>query len=434
MKKFYFLLSILILLSGCQAESEGNQGDRTLKVLAFNERVFNQLYGNFFLATHSNYSLEVISIFENLTPGTNMTTTIEELIAKGDIDLISIPMESYSVLQKTDKLLSLDEMIKKDKFDLTNYSPAIIDFLKDEQGKIHGLTPTFVGDALYYNKSLFDNYRIQYPKDFITWGEVFELAHRFPVSKDDQTPQFGFYHKEAANPFMMALTIGEGSGLSFYGHEKFTLNTPSWDKIFNEVTSCFKAQNCFDPNQAEQTESQTLESAQKESNPFLSGNIAMAGADSNLYRILEEKKDNDFEWGIATLPVSADNPNMANGIAINEIFSIPSNNKDTEGAWEFIKYVSGNDYARLLPQINNIDLPARVNEDQEEQIKAFYRIERVNNTLVNDLRELPPEMLPKIDEISQKYMSEILSDQSTVTESLQRMEEELQLTLKSVSE
>ncbi|WHX49614.1 ABC transporter substrate-binding protein [Paenibacillus woosongensis] len=432
MKKLCLLLSLVITLSGCQAPEQIEE-TRNLKVLAFNEKIFNQLYGNFFIATHPNYSLEVISIFENLTPGTNMTDTIEELIAKENIDLLSLPMESYSVLQESEKLLSLDEMITKDHFDLTNYSPAIIDFLKDGQGKIHGLTPTFVGDALYYNKDIFDNYLIPYPKDFMTWDEVFELAHKFPNSKDDQLPQFGFYHKKAANLFMMALTIGEGNGLSIYGNEKFTLNTPAWTKVFNEVTTCFKSHVCFDPNQVEKIESLKLEELQKESNPFLLGNIAMAVADSALYRILDEK-DAEFEWGITTLPISAEQPDTGNGIAMNEIFSIPSSSKENAGAWEFIKYVSGNDYARLLPQINTIDLPARINEDQEESIKAFYKLERVNNTLINELRELPPEVISKIDEISPRYMSEILSEQRTVQESLQLMEEELQLALKSVSE
>lgn len=427
------LLILLTLLTGCQAQPEKTQEPKTLRVLAFNKKGFNQLYGNFFLATHPNYSLEVISIFENFTPGTNMTDTIEELIAKENIDVLSIPMESYSVLQEGGKLLSLDEMITKDRFDLASYSPAVIDFLRDEQGKIHGLTPTFVGDALFYNKDLFDHYRISYPRDFITWDEVFELTHKFPNYKDDQTPQFGFYHKKTANPFMMALTIGEGSGLTVYGNERFTLNSPSWEKVFDEVTSCFKSRVCFDPNQTEPTQSLKLEDLQKESYPFLSGHIAMAVADSSLYRILDEK-DSVFEWGITTLPVSAEHPDMGNGIAMNDIFTIPLNNQETEGAWEFIQYVSGNDYARLLPQINTVDLPARVSENQEESIKAFYKLERVSNTLTNELRELPLEVISKIDEISPRYMAEILSDQRTVQESLQLMEEELQLALKSVSE
>ncbi|AZK45116.1 ABC transporter substrate-binding protein [Paenibacillus lentus] len=430
MKKLCLLLSLLILLPGCQVQVEEHE-HRTLKVLAFNERTFNQLYGNFFLATHSNYSIEVVSIFEHLTPGTNMTDTIEELIAMENIDLITIPMESYSVLQETGKLLSLDEMIIKDRFDLTNYSPAVLDFLQDEQGKIHGLTPTFVGEALFYNKELFDEYRISYPRDLITWEEVFALAHKFSDFKDGQTPQFGFYHKKAANPFMMALTIGEGSGLSVYGNGKFTLNSSSWEKIFDEVTSCFKSGTCFDPNQVEQTESLNIEDVTKKSYPFLSGNIAMAVADSSLYRILDEE-NNELEWGITTLPIRAEQPNMGNGITMNDIFSIPSNNDDTKGAWEFIKYVSGNDYARLLPQINTMDLPVRVAENQEESIKAFYKLEKVNHTLVNEFRELPSEIYPKIDEISARYLAEMLSEQRTVQESLQLMEEELQVTLESM--
>lgn len=437
MKKLCFLLLsplvLLTLLTGCQVQLEKTQEPKTLRVLAFNQKGFNQLYGNFFLATHPNYSLEVISIYENLTPGKNMTDTIEELIAKESIDVLSIPMDSYSVLQKKGKLLSLDEMITKDRFDLASYSPAVIDFLRDEQGKIHGLAATFTGDTLFYNKDIFDQYRISYPRDFMTWDEVFELAHKFPNLADDQTPQFGFYHKKTANPFMMALTIGESSGLSVYGNGKFTLNSPSWEKVFEEVTSCFKSRVCYDPNQAESTQSLKLEDLQKESYPFLSGHIAMAVADSSLYRILDEK-DREFGWGVTTLPVSAEHPDMGNGMEMNDIFTIPSSNQETEGAWEFIKYVSGNDYARLLPQINTVDLPARVSENQEESIQAFYKLERASNTLINELRELPPEVLAKIDEISPRYMAEIMSDQRTVQESLQLMEEELQLALKSVSE
>ncbi|MUG46338.1 ABC transporter substrate-binding protein [Paenibacillus woosongensis] len=433
MKKLcLLLLCLLILLTGCQAQPEKKQEPKTLRILAFSEKGFNQLYGNFFLATHPNYYLEVISIYENLTPGMHMTDTIEQLIAQENIDVLSIPMDSYSVLQKKGKLLSLDEMITKDRFDLANYSPAILDFLRDEQGQIHGLTATFVGDALFYNKDLFDHYRLSYPRDFMTWDEVFELAHKFPNFTDDQTPQYGFHHKKTANPFMMALTIGEGSGLSVYGNGKFTLNSPSWEKVFEEVTSCFKSRVCFDPHQTKSTQSLKLEDLQKESYPFLSGHIAMAVADSSLYRILDEK-DREFAWGITTLPVSAEHPDLGNGIEMNDIFTIPSNNQENEGAWEFMKYVSGNDYARLLPQINTVDLPARVSENQEESIQAFYKLERASNTLINELRELPSEVLAKIDEISPRYMSEILSEQRTVQESLQLIEEELQLSLNSVS-
>lgn len=77
------------------------------------------------------------------------------------------------------------------------------------------------------------------------------------------------------------------------------------------------------------------------------------------------------------------------------------------------------------------DLPARPNLDaMDEPLKTFYKLEQVNVTLTNQLRKFPASFLLKIDEISQKHMEKIMSDQSAVRESLQSMEEELEQALR----
>ncbi|SUD26794.1 Uncharacterised protein [Paenibacillus macerans] len=56
LRKIFTLFMLCILFTGCTAKEEQEQADVTLKVLAWNETVFNRQYGNFFLATHPNYT------------------------------------------------------------------------------------------------------------------------------------------------------------------------------------------------------------------------------------------------------------------------------------------------------------------------------------------------------------------------------------------
>lgn len=439
MKKRYLILTLFVFLMGCQLQQVKEQENVTLKVLTFNEQTFRQTYGNFFIATHPNYTLEVISILESLKANTDITKTIEELIIKESPDVIAVTMESYSVLSDKGKLSSLEDHIKKDKFDLTTYSPAVIDYLRDEQDQLRGLASTFVGKALYYNKQLFDQNGMTYPNDNITWNEVFEIAQQFPNARDQENKQVGLYYKNQYTPFMMALTIGEGSGLSLYNKDKltFTLSSPSWEKVFDNVTNCFKNQACYDESQIVKNGSKEISEMERGNYPFLAGNIAMAIDESTLYQTLVKYKDtkDHFDWGIASFPVSSENPDMGNGIYLNDIFAIPANSQKVGRAWEFIKYVSGNNYAKILPQINTYELPARMNpEMQDKELAAFYNVKRINNKLINQFRELPLPLISKLDEISPQYMSDIIAEKLSVQESLKLMEDELHATLNQITD
>ncbi|AJY74337.1 hypothetical protein VN24_06810 [Paenibacillus beijingensis] len=401
-------------------------------MLTWNEQTFNQKYGNLFLATHPNYDLNVISVMEHLKPGEDINQVVESLVTKENPDLLSLQMDLFAVLKEQGRLASFTDWIKKDKFDLTGYTPGVLDQMKDEQGHLYGLAPTFVGSALYYNKKLFETNNIPFPTDLMTWDDVFAVAQRFPNKAGSDTPQIGFYHPNSSNPFLMALRIGDSSGLSLYNAQKFTLSTKAWEGVFQNVTECFKAQACFDGSHADTSQTTSIEVMQKRNHPFLGGNIAMAIDDSSLYRTLLTNKQRypDLDWGIVSFPISNEHPDMGNNIALNEVLSIPLHAKEPEGAWEFINYVCGADYARMLPRVNPDELPARQSAgNEDDMLGSFYKLERVNNQMTNKLRELPRPVIAKMDEVSQTYIPDILADKTTVSEALQMMEQELQLAL-----
>lgn len=433
--KCYIIISVLIfiLLSGCTSKIKEPE-NRSLKVLTFNASGFNATYGNFFFATHPNVTLSVISIAENLQPGTNINMTIVDLLEKENPDVVVLSQENISYLKSQNKLVSLSDYIKKNDVDVSDYTPAVRSLLIDDQNNYYGLTPTFVGSALYYNKKLFNNNGIEYPTNGLTWDDLFQLSQRFIKENNNE---FAFYDKSYENPFMMAMYIGEGSGLSFYQNKKFTFNTNAWEKIFTNVVTCIKTEACYKKQEA--AESKPLKgvdivSLESENYPFLRGNIAMAVDDSNLYVKLTTNKERykDIDWGLVTLPVSPENPDLGNRISLDHIFSIPQDSHNKDVAWELIEYINGKDFERVLPYINHTDLPVRRNSaDDNENISLdpFYMLGRANETVINELRDLPKSVIMRMDESSTQNLADVKSGEISVREALEKINMDLQVAL-----
>lgn len=422
------VLVILIVLTGCSQESKVPEGNVKLKVLAWNERVFNETYGNYFMARYPNYDLDVISLIEYIKAGDDISKVVNDLISTENPDVVVLPMDQYELLRDQNKLIPLNARIKKDGFDLKAISPAITDYLTDDQSQIHGLAPSFIGTALYYNKKLFDANGIPYPADHMTWDEVFNLTERFPKTADNGMKQYGLYHRKSGNPFFMALDIGEGSGLTIYNQTKFTLNTKAWADVFSNVGNCFKTEACYTPNSGNDT-STNRDEVEMRSYPFLGGNVAMSIDESSLYQTLKMNTDrySGLDWGVVSLPESTDQPGTGNGITINNIFSIPVESKQANAAWDLIKYVCGKEYDRLFSRITGTELPVRTHTDgSDENAQPFYELEHINNNLLRTLRELPKQVIARMDEVSENDMRDIISGKMTVAEALDKIEFELQ--------
>ncbi|GAV14325.1 ABC transporter substrate-binding protein [Paenibacillus sp. NAIST15-1] len=438
MKKIYIvILSFLLLIVGCTNSKEQNEQEVTLKVLAFNRDVFNQKYGNFFLATHPAYKLEVISLYELLSHDQNYYQSLERAIQKEQPDIIVISMDHYFNLSENQKLQPLNSWIKRDGFNLATIAPAIVNSLTNEQGDIYGLTPTFNASALYINNTFFNEKGIPIPNDLLTWDQIFQLAQQFQ-HQDKENKQYGLYTKYSENPYMMALHIGEGSGLSFFHarNKQFALNAKGWGDVFENVLNCVRTEVCFDLKSSEIKTTAKKEEAMKTSyqknHPFLIGNIAMAVDDSTLYSALTGNNSlfKDLDWTVLPYPTSADFPTTGNGINMEEIFAIPVGAQHPEEAWELAKYINGEDYGRIFTQINPGELPARKPASNEDsRLEVFYKLDKINNNMINTLRGFPDPVLAKMDQLSQTYMADMLDEKTTVRDALDQMQRELQATL-----
>ncbi|WP_164744392.1 ABC transporter substrate-binding protein [Paenibacillus xylaniclasticus] len=390
--------------------------------------VFNEQYGNVFLATHPNYDLRFISAADYILNGVEPIEAFNQLMDKEKPDIVLLSSNDYTYLTGKEKLAPLNSYINKNRHNISDITPGIMDFLKNDAGEIFGLAPTFTGTGLYYNKKLFEENGVPLPTNGITWDELFILAQRFAGS-NNEGEVFGYYSNDVENPFMMALNIGQNKGLTLYNGKTFALGTEPWKHVFQQVADCFKERICWDPSQTDSMPTTDRGAIEKRSYPFLQGNVALALDSSYLYYLLKSNQERykDLDWGLVTMPGSGEHPVTGTNIYLTDIFSIPSDSIQQDEAWEFIEYVTGDQYSRLLPRLNPDDLPVRLTEERKnDETSVFYAFDRISNHLYDSLRQLSSSAIQKLDETGRANMNNVIMGQMTLEEAIQNIEFEIE--------
>jgi multiple sugar transport system substrate-binding protein len=113
-------------------------------------------------------------------------SSIPELITAGQkLDIVFTSIGA-TFAQLIDNALQYDitPLIKKYNYDLDKLDPAMIEVgrkLAEDKG-IYGLPVYVPPSTMYYNKDLFDKFGAAYPKDGVTWDELYELANKLTRS------------------------------------------------------------------------------------------------------------------------------------------------------------------------------------------------------------------------------------------------------------
>ncbi|MFC0210867.1 ABC transporter substrate-binding protein [Paenibacillus chartarius] len=107
----------------------------------------------------------------------------KDLIAAGtipDIIMDDTRMNVQRYIIDNDLHYDMTELIKKYNFDTSKFNPAHMAQMRNltPDGKLYGL-PFYNNDyVLFYNKDIFDKFGVDYPRDGMTYDEIYELAKR----------------------------------------------------------------------------------------------------------------------------------------------------------------------------------------------------------------------------------------------------------------
>lgn len=420
------LVSLSVMLIGISAGlSTGKQASansdnevdtkRTLKVLYWNEDDFNKTYGNLFSQKYPNTDIEVVA-----PAGMEAIKDYNGAIQKYSPDLVMLPPYHYKQLSTDKKLVDLEPLIKRDKYDTTTIYPGLLDELKKQGGgQLYGLSPKADSYALLYNADLFKKYNVKVPSDGMTWKEILNLAQKFPTKGDKNSRIWGLSSFGSSN---LVMDIARTEGLTYMNPNtlKASANTAAWKNAYHLASEATKS-GVLDERISLSGKSYL------ESSSFIMGRSAMIVASISQLQSLEAAKSGvknykPFTLGIAAGPAASKNQESTGNVSINEIFAIPAGAAHVDAAWDFIKYFNGDDYATeyYKPKSSNNSIGAPLSRMTKEysgyKLDAFYKLRPNLDSAITSyaLMEKSPNFELKFRSILLKELTQLVNGKKSL--------------------
>ncbi|MFC5700186.1 ABC transporter substrate-binding protein [Cohnella faecalis] len=414
---------VLLLASACMKEKpEETSLKKTIKVMFSSESDFNQKYGQYFAAEYPNIEIEVIPM------GLVTSEQKWQLIQQQKPDVFFTYMNEFEFLVKNNALVSLEPFLKENSFDLGSLHPGLISALRERGGgQLFALPLTFNSIALIYNKQLFDRYKLEYPRDGMTWTEVMSLAKKFPTDGPEESRVYGLSVGSSYSDNLVELIryIGQTKGLAYWNAEgdQVTLNTEAWRRIYFEAVELFRS------GAIKRTQlSAGVQSANE--NEFAKGNTAMTldsyySVATGLLQASGRAPDQQIKWGIAASPVSDKDGETGIYFASDELTVISAESAQTKEAWAFVQYVNSEEYARIKNQLLPIPpLLARTGSMREfdgNQLDKFaqFKPNSLNYVASDPLKNAFYNVFEKI---ASGKLDEVLAGKLTVEEAVEQLQ------------
>ncbi|MDF2718934.1 MAG: extracellular solute-binding protein family 1 [Paenibacillus sp.] len=142
----------------------------------------------------NNYGNYIKQKYPHITPKfvpVPASKSMEGLLSTGqqfDVFIFSIGHTHLNLI-RNDFQYDMTELIKKKNVDLNRFEPFTIDQQREiAGGGIYGLPLSNTSPVIMYNKDIFDKFGAPYPKDNMTWDQVFDLAKQ--VTRADGGVQY----------------------------------------------------------------------------------------------------------------------------------------------------------------------------------------------------------------------------------------------------
>lgn len=221
----------------------------------------------------------------------------DELIAAGEIPDLYISFNGRMPgLRDRGLVLDMEEIFEEFGIDVNRFQQNYIDDIKYAavpEGELYGLPIETGFHALYYNKDIFDNFGVAYPRDGMTMEETLELAKELTRVVD------GVQYR--GWDIGSIVRLGQPLGLEYVSHDTemaIMSEGDGWRRVFELGKQIYSI-----PGNEPGT------SDQNRVNGFVNGTIAMLN-ETNIFSRLKEAQDNGLNWDVAQHPFYPENPNI----------------------------------------------------------------------------------------------------------------------------
>ncbi|MEF3312395.1 extracellular solute-binding protein [Paenibacillus sp. GYB004] len=246
--------------------------------------------------------------------------SLPELVARGETpDLIRTDVPNLKNNYIDLKIATdLNEFVKSSNYDLTRFHAPFIQEMIDasQTGALYGLPyPPYFPMVLTYNKSLFDQFGVPYPKDGMNWDEVFEIAKKMSRAEGDKT-----YRGFSANIMSMLRDNPYGYPILDPAADQL-FDAEKWKPLFSNFKRFYELPN----NKIAATRPAEINDA------FNKGNVAMQVNQYSQYAPIPK----EIEWDMVAYPVLPQGPKTLTWRG-SAYWSVSATSKHKEEAFQVI--------------------------------------------------------------------------------------------------
>ena len=259
-------------------------------------------------------------------------------VAAGDPPDISGPWEGAWAM--IDVAQAIDDLIKRDKYDLTRFQQTTFDTAKYE-GKVYTLPYAYGGNALLmaYNRTLFRESGVPEPspdwKTAWTWNEFREALRKTTRKNGDTLTQVGL---GAYGYFMTTIPTPWGAGWLARDGKTVTTDSPQMqeayasflDLVFGDRTTYLSPGMPGDSGKPS----------------FANGKAAVTHVCCGIASRVKPFDDAGVDWAFAPLPRATNAPAASDVLAVH--LAVTKGARERDAGWEFMKWSVDDGRAALL--------------------------------------------------------------------------------------
>ncbi|MEA4883304.1 MAG: sugar ABC transporter substrate-binding protein [Clostridia bacterium] len=213
------------------------------------------------------------------------------------------------------------------------------------KGKYYALPRDVTTNVLYYNKKIFREHGVAYPKAGWTWDDFLAAAKKTThFGPDGKAEHFGFNYESYADSFIHWMWQNGGDFLNADYTKSALSNKESVEALQFLVDLRLKYHVCPTIPEAQ--------SLGREEDLFRTGRLAMyIGGVSRTQKFAAQA---DLDWDVVPNPVGKKGP--ASRIWTN-LWIVPRGTKNLDAAWKFVSFVGGPEGQRIAAK-TNMGIPA----------------------------------------------------------------------------
>jgi multiple sugar transport system substrate-binding protein len=344
--------------------------------------------------------------------------SLPQLVTAGaDIDIIMTGARAIGAdLKKYAILADHRELAKKHGLDWNAYEESGMRSLRNyagPNGELYGVPMWINYYVTIYNKSIFDKFAVPYPKDFMTWEDMFNLSKQ--VTKNEGGVQY-----KGLQPGQVSL-MARGLSLPYVDPKtnKASVTSDQWVELFKLAKSIYT----YAGNEpAANPLFQVTKAFQEQKN------IAMLPAYGTSLATVAAVSDNlGFDWDVVTWPSYKGDPGKSAESDAN-VVGVTTISKHKDEAFKVIQYLTTDKDMQLMVAKRGGNFPSLKMDNLADVLGADIPVMKTKNlkgALKAQLRQAFPHEYDALvrSSIDNQFLAWLKTEDDAVT-ILRKIEEE----------